>query len=213
MSTEFDPLLHYIELHSTEEDELLFNLNRETHLEVVNPRMLSGAVQGRFLEFISRMCHPENILEIGTFTGYSAICLARGLKSGGKLITIENNDELETKILDYFRKAELEDKIELKIGNALEIIPKLDTTFDLIFIDAEKTEYLNYYQLVIDKVDPGGFIIVDNVLWDKKVIDENCKSNPETKAIIEFNDFVQADKRVENIILSVRDGISLIRRI
>ncbi|MBN1949868.1 MAG: class I SAM-dependent methyltransferase [Bacteroidales bacterium] len=212
MSTEFDPLQHYIETHSSEEDELLYQLNRETHLKVVNPRMLSGRVQGKFLEFISRMVQPSFILEIGTFTGYSAICLARGLRPGGKMITIEVNDELSDYALRYFQKAGLEEQIELITGDALEIIPKLDRQFDLVFIDGDKKEYPAYYELIIDKLNPGGCLLADNVLWGGKVVEDASYNDPETAAIKKFNKLIKEDKRVENVIISIRDGISLIRK-
>jgi caffeoyl-CoA O-methyltransferase len=211
MQNTFETLAQYIESSSTVEDDLLNSINRQTHLKVLNPRMLSGPVLGKFLEFISFMSRPENILEIGTYTGYSAICLARGLNEKGRLVTIERNDELKDMILTNFERSGLQNRIDLRIGNALEIIPLLDAEFDLIFIDADKTEYLEYYTLAIDKLRKGGFILVDNVLWDGKVISDN--SEPETLSIRAFNEFVKKDGRVENIILSLRDGINLIRKI
>ena len=211
MQNTFETLTQYIESYSTVEDDLLNSINRQTHLKVLNPRMLSGPVLGKFLEFISFMSRPENILEIGTYTGYSAICLARGLNEKGRLVTIERNDELKDMILTNFERSGLQNRIDLRIGNALEIIPLLDAEFDLIFIDADKTEYLEYYTLAIDKLRKGGFILVDNVLWDGKVITDN--SEPETLSIRAFNEFVKKDGRVENIILSLRDGINLIRKI
>jgi caffeoyl-CoA O-methyltransferase len=212
MSVEFDPLLHYIDNLSGDEDELLNRLNRETHLKVVNPRMLSGSVQGKFLEFISRMLQPKHILEIGTFTGYSAICLARGLQTGGKLVTIEKNDELSAYSQKYFKLAGLSDQIELWVGNALEIIPILDMDFDLVFIDGEKKEYPQYYQQVIEKMNEGSYLIADNVLWGGKVVKEAASDDPETNAIRRFNEMVRNDPRVDNVILSIRDGLNLLRK-
>lgn len=212
MSVEFDPLQYYIDSFSSDEDELLYELNRETHLKVLNPRMLSGPVQGRFLEFISRILQPEKILEIGTFTGYSAICLARGLRPGGKLITIEKNDELRAFPEKYFSRAGLQDRIDLRIGNALEIIPALTDEFDLVFLDGDKTEYLKYYQQVTEKLRKGGIIIADNVLWGGKVVGTNEDNDPETLSIKKFNEYVKNDPSVENVILSIRDGLNIIRK-
>jgi len=205
-------LSYYIESFSSAEDPVLEELNRRTHWETVNPQMMSGTLQGKFLEFISRMISPAYILEIGTFTGYSAICLARGLKDAGKLITIESNDELKDLILEYFSKAHVSENIDLIIGDALEIIPGLQEIFDLVFIDGEKTEYPRYYELVIDKVKAGGYILADNVLWDGKVVSKPEKMDTETKGIHTFNSMVQQDARVDNLILPVRDGIMIIRK-
>ena len=213
MSNEFDSLQQYIEEHTSDEDEILYELYRETHLKAVNPRMISGKVQGRFLQLISQLIQPSTILEIGTFTGYSAICLARGLKPGGRLITIERNDELSAMAEKYFEKADLQDSIQLMTGHALDIIPGLTSRFDLVFIDGEKTEYLKYYQQVFPKLNLGGIIMADNVLWGGKVVQPASIGDPETASIKQFNEFVRNDKRVENIILGLRDGISLIRKI
>lgn len=200
----------YCELHTTEENSVLKKIFRETNLKVLNPRMLSGHLQGKFLEFLSRLINPENILELGTFTGYSAICLAKGLKNNGVLHTIEKNIELEDIILKNFDRAGILKNSKLYIGNALDIIPEIKQKFDLIFIDADKINLLNYYNLVFDKLNPNGLIIVDNVLWHKKVV-ENIKPNDDdTKAIMEFSDFVQNDPRVENVLLPIRDGLMLI---
>lgn len=203
----------YIEQNSGSEDQILSELNRETHLKVLNPRMLSGHLQGKFLEIISKIIFPEYILEIGTYTGYSAICLAKGLKENGKLITIDYNDELLTIQKKFIQKSALENKIDLLTGDALEIIPKLTIKFDLVFIDADKQLYIEFYKLIIDKVKPGGVILVDNVLWDKKVIDPKSENDLDTKAIKQFNQFIKNDSRVECIILPLRDGISLIRKL
>jgi caffeoyl-CoA O-methyltransferase len=204
-------LEQYLHEHSTPEDPVLENLFRQTHLRFVNPNMATGHLQGKFLEFISLMIKPENILEIGTFTGYSAICLVKGLKPGGKLITIELNDELNTFSHSYFCRAGMESKITQITGNALDIIPRLDLMFDLIFIDGDKREYAEYFRLIIDKVRPGGFILADNVLWGGKVLDnETCDA--QTRGVIEFNEMIKNEKNIENVILPVRDGLMLIRK-
>ncbi len=205
-------LEHYIETHSTAEDPVLEELSRRTWWETIYPQMMSGPLQGKLLEFISRMIAPERILEIGTFTGYSAICLARGLRDHGKLITIENNDELLDISAEFFEKAGLTDRIELHHGNALEIIPSLEGPFDLVFIDAEKTEYVDYYKTVIGKVRSGGFVLVDNVLWDGKVTAHPGNMDAETRGIHRFNETVRKDSAVEQIILPLRDGIMMVRK-
>ncbi|MBK7133644.1 MAG: O-methyltransferase [Bacteroidales bacterium] len=201
----------YISSHSSPEDQVLADLYRQTHIRFVNPNMTSGHLQGKLLEFISVMINPENILEIGTFTGYSAICLSKGLKSGGKLITIELNDELESFSHSYFCRAGVDSKIVQLTGNAIELIPSIDTTFDLVFIDGDKREYTEYYNLVIDKVRPGGYILADNVLWGGKVIEDDLK-DPQTKGVIEFNEMIISQKNTEVVILPVRDGLMLIRK-
>ncbi len=198
-------LEEYIENHTSPEPELLYELRRRTFIHTAFPRMLSGPVQGRFLEMISRMIRPQRILEIGTFTGYSAICLAQGLAENGILRTIEAEGAYVEIAREYFEKAGLTDKINLHEGDALEIIPALDEAFDLVFIDAAKEHYCDYYDLVFDKVRKGGFILADNTLWDGKVV--------ETGGIVAFNKMVQADERVENVMLSVRDGLMLIRKL
>jgi caffeoyl-CoA O-methyltransferase len=203
---------NYIENNSTEEDTLLAELNRETYLKVLNPRMLSGHTQGRLLEIISKIISPLNILEIGTYTGYSGICLARGLKKGGHLHTIESNDEIIHIPETYFKKAGLSDAITIHKGDALKIIPTLDITFDLVFIDADKQQYFDYYNLCIEKLCSGGIILADNVLWDGKVIDKATHNDPDTHAIIKFNETLRNDSRVEVVILPLRDGISIIRK-
>lgn len=201
----------YILEHSTTEDPLLEELYRQTHIKFVNPNMVSGHLQGKLLEFISKMVSPDCILEIGTFTGYSSICLAKGLKEGGRLITIEANDEIATFTRSYFTKAGVNDRIELLNGNALEIIPELDLMFDLVFIDADKREYCDYFRLVIDKVKPGGFIVVDNVLWGGQVLEKGT-TDQQAAGIIRFNEMIRKEQGVENIILPVRDGIMIIRK-
>ena len=203
----------YITAHTSAEPELLQKLNRETHVKVLFPRMMSGHLQGKFLQMISWMIRPERALEIGTYTGYSAICLADGLKEHGLVHTIEINPELEDFIMNYLEKAGLSDKVKLHIGNALDIIPELNESFDLVFIDADKENYLNYYNLIFDKVRKGGFILADNALWNGKVVESKKRPDKETEGIIKFNDFVQNDDRVENVLLPVRDGIMIVRKI
>ena len=210
VKTELD---QYIESHSEKEDDILFNLNRETHLRLFNPRMMSGELQGQILESFSRMINPEKILELGTYTGYSAICLSKGLKPDGKLITIEIDDEVLVIAKKYFSKAGLNKKIEIKIGDASEIIESLDEQFDLVFIDADKAKYLDYYEKVLPKVKAGAYIIADNVLWGGKVVEKDIKPNDYmTKGILSFNEYVQADFRVSNYILPIRDGMMIIRK-
>jgi caffeoyl-CoA O-methyltransferase len=204
-------LEQYIEHHSTTEDPILEDLYRQTHIRFLNPNMVSGHLQGKFLEFISLMIKPENILEIGTFTGYSAICLSRGLKPGGKLITIELNDELTDFAQSYFVRADADKKIIQLTGRAQDIIPGLHLMFDLVFIDGDKREYVEYYQMIIDKVKPGGFILADNVIWGGQVIEDET-NDPQTRGIIDFNSMIRNENRVEQIILSLRDGLMLIRK-
>jgi len=202
----------YIADNSSNEDHILAELNRETHMKAINPRMLSGHPQGRFLEIISKVINPEYILEIGTYTGYSGICLARGLKPGGHLHTIEMNDEIIRFPKKYFEKAGISNSATIHIGNALEIIPNIDVKFDLVFIDADKQQYLDYFELCLSKVNSGGVILTDNVLWDGKVISETQSMDPDTKSIVEFNKAVANDPRVEVIMLPLRDGVSIIRK-
>lgn len=198
--------------HSDGESELLKRINRETHAEVMMPRMLSGHLQGRVLSMLSKMLNPEYILEIGTYTGYSALCLAEGLKTNGKLVTIDINEELETRVRGYFNESGYSGMIDYRIGNALEIIPGIKEQLDIVFIDADKENYSNYYQLVFDKVRSGGYIIADNVLWSGKVLPGNDKVDKDTKAIMMFNDMVSKDTRVEKLLLPVRDGLYVIRK-
>ena len=202
----------YILNHIEPEDEILRELDRETHLNVLGSRMISGHLQGVVLTMLSKMIQPERILEIGTFTGYSAICLARGLKSGGKLITIEIDDELEAIARKYFEKAGLQNKIEHKIGPALDLIPLLEAPFDLVFIDAHKPEYPAYYKLVFDKVKAGGYIIADNTLWNGKVTGVAASDDFQTQGILAFNELIKNDSRVEKVILPLRDGMTIIRK-
>jgi len=202
----------YILDHIEPEEEILKELDRETHLNVVGARMISGHLQGQVLSMLSKMIRPKTILEIGTFTGYSALCLIKGLQEGGKLITIEIDDELESIANKYFKKAGIQYKIEQRIGAALEIIPTLKESFDLIFIDAHKPEYPAYYEAVFDKVNSGGIIIADNTLWSGKVLDEPAEDDFQTRGIIQFNDLIKSDNRVEKVILPLRDGMTIIRK-
>lgn len=201
----------YLLSHSSPEDPILEDLYRQTHIRFVNPNMASGHLQGKFLELISMMIRPESILEIGTFTGYSAICLSKGLKQGGKLITIELNDELTSFAHSYFCKAGVDSKIIQLTGNALQVIPGLDQMFDLVFIDGDKREYSEYYRLVIEKVKPGGFIIADNVLWGGKVLEPGT-TDPQARGIIEFNELIKNDVAIEKFIIPIRDGIMIIQK-
>jgi len=206
-------LENYILAHTEAENELLSEISRETQAKVLMPRMLSGHLQGRILSFISKIIQPEIIVEIGTYTGYSALCLAEGLQSSGILHTIDINDELEDFILRFFNKSIYKNQLKLHIGDALEIIPEMPDNIDLVFIDADKRIYLDYYKLLIDKVKKGGVILADNVLWGNKVIETPHQNDEYTKGIQTFNDFVHQDPRVENIILPIRDGIMMLRKI
>ena len=202
----------YIREHSTPEDKVLEELYRQTHLYVVNPNMVSGHIQGKFLEMLSYMISPVSVLEIGTYTGYSAICLARGLKSGGQLHTIEINDELNGMSTRYFALAGVADRLTLHTGRAQDVIPKLDRTFDLVFIDGDKREYCEYYDIVFDKVRTGGFIIADNVLWGGRIEGEEAMKDPQTRGLVLFNEKVRNDHRVEKVVLPLRDGLMIIRK-
>lgn len=203
----------YISRYSTGESDLLKQVSRETYAEVLMPRMLSGHYQGRVLSMLVNMIRPQRILEIGTFTGYSALCLAEGLLPGAELITVDINEELEDRVRAYFMRSEKASAITYLIGDAMEVIKSLDGIFDLVFIDADKHNYLNYYNLVFDKVPAGGFIFVDNTLWNGKVaIPEVVAKDKDTRNLHSFNTFIAEDKRVEKIILPVRDGITIIRK-
>jgi caffeoyl-CoA O-methyltransferase len=202
---------NYIGQNSTAEDDLLQQLSRETHVKVQMPQMLSGHLQGQFLTIFSTLLQPERILEIGTFTGYSGICLAKGLPDNGLLYTIDVNEELAPMVKRYFEAAGIAPKAKQLIGDARTIIPALHETFDLVFIDADKANYANYYDLVFDKVRAGGYIIADNVLWSGKVVEE--KKDKDTLAIHSYNLKVAADKRVENFILPLRDGLNIARKL
>lgn len=202
----------YVKDHSDGESELLKRINRETYARVMMPRMLSGHVQGRVLSMLSHMMKPQVILEIGTYTGYSALCLAEGLKENGKLITLDINEELEEQVRGYFEASDFAERLDYRIGNALSLIPEIDEQIDLVFIDADKKNYFNYYNLVFDKVRSGGFIIADNVLWSGKVVETEKKIDKDTQAILDFNRSVQEDDRVENVLFPVRDGLMVVRK-
>jgi predicted O-methyltransferase YrrM len=211
-------LEEYISNHSTPENDILASITRETHLHVLNPHMLSGHVQGRVLSMISFMLCPKRILELGTFTGYSALCLAEGLAEGGKVVTIEHNDELEDTIRRNFAKSPLSDRIELIVGDAKEILsnvqcPIPDVQYDLVFMDADKREYCAYLDLIYPLVPVGGFILADNTLWDGHIIDPAYDKDKQTLGLRAFNDKVAADERFEQVILPIRDGLTIIRKV
>ena len=203
-------LEQYILDHIDAEGETLSALNRDAHVNLLRPRMLAGHLQGRILKMLCRMCRPKTVLEIGTFTGYATLCLSEGMDENAVIHTIEINDELEDFILKHWNRSELKKKIQLHIGDALDIIPRLNTMFDLVFIDADKRQYSEYYDLVFDKVNPGGVIIADNTLWNGKVLEMLPDSDAQTAGILQFNDKVVADQRVEKVILPVRDGLTII---
>lgn len=205
-------LEQYIEAHSQREEPVLVELARATHLQVLRPRMLSGNLQGQLLRMLCRMIDARSVLEIGTYTGYAAISMAMGMRENGVLHTIDVNDELEDFTREFIRKSGLEKRIVFHVGDALEIIPELEGMFDLVFIDADKREYPEYYRLVFDKVRVGGIIVADDVLWDGKVVTEGEKTDAQTRGILDFNDMVQADERVENLLLPVRHGLMLMRK-
>lgn len=205
-------LATYVEAHTSPESELLRRLNRNTHAQILRPRMLSGHIQGRLLSMISHMVRPRRILEIGTYTGYSALCLAEGLTEDGLLITLDNNEELEDFARSYWQKSLYAHKIDFRLGNAPDIIPTIDEEFDLVFIDADKKNYTLYFDLVIDKVRPGGILLADNVLWSGKVVATVKASDKDTQAVMAFNEKIQQDPRVDNILLPVRDGLMMIRK-
>jgi predicted O-methyltransferase YrrM len=202
----------YILEHTSPEPPLMNELHRKTFLHTPYPRMMSGPVQGQFLSFVSRMISPARILEIGTFTGYSTICLSAGLAPGGMILTLEAEPAYAAIAREYFRKAGIDDRVRLLEGDALEIIPGLAEAFDLVFIDAAKEQYVDYYRAVFDKVRPGGFILADNALWDGRVLEGDAAKDSETRGIIRFNDEIQSDRRVENVLVSLRDGVMMIRK-
>mgnify|MGYP000920870357 FL=1 len=204
-----DSIEEYILQHIDEEGDLLKNLNRDAHVNLLRPRMLSGHLQGRLLKMFCRLVQPKRILEIGTYTGYATLCLAEGAPDDAEIHTLEVNDELEDFIMKHLHKSKLEDKIHLHIGDALEIIPTLNETFDL-FIDANKRHYCQYYDLIFDKVRPGGLIIADNTLWDGKVLETPHHTDKQTIGIQEFNNMIAKDNRIEKVILPMRDGLTLI---
>ncbi len=211
MSLEKDEAIEsYILSRIDQESELLKQLNRDAHVNLLKPRMLSGHLQGRMLKIFCRMMNPKYILEIGTYTAYATLCLAEGADNDAEIHTIEVNDELEDFILKHLHKSKLKDKIHLHIGDAMEIIPQIERTFDLVFIDANKRHYIEYYNLIFDKVRPGGLIIADNTLWDGHVLETPKPSDKQTIGIQQFNDMIAKDDRVEKVILPIRDGLTLI---
>jgi len=208
-----DPKLdEYVVEHTEVESELLNELNRETHLKVLIPRMIAGHFQGRVLSMLSHMINPKRVLEIGTYTGYSALCFAEGLQSGGEIHTIDYNEELEPMQTRYFEASEYTNCIIPHIGNALDIIPQLKGEFDLVYIDADKENYANYFDLVIDRVPSGGYIIADNVLWSGKVVEQLDPKDEETKMLKEYNLKIQHDDRVQNVLFPIRDGLMIARK-
>lgn len=204
-------LENYIASNSENEPTVLTELTRETHLKVIQPRMLTGHFQGRVLSMLSKIIAPENILEIGTYTGYSAICLAEGLRKNGKIHTIDVNEELSQIQHKYFKKSGFTDKIDAYIGDALDIIPTIDVTFDLVFIDAEKKSYPAYFEAALAKTRPGGIILSDNVLWSGKVVEPLNPKDVTTKILLDYNKGLKDDRRVETVLLPIRDGLTLSR--
>ena len=202
---------NYVVRHSQQEPKILQELTRETWQKVLNPRMLSGAFQGRVLSMISKLIQPKNILEIGTYTGYSALCLAEGLEKDGQIFTIDKNEELAELQKKYFEKSDYKNQIQSFLGNALEIIPTIKQKFDLVFIDADKLNYSNYFYLVIDKMNKGGIILSDNVLWSGKVVEKLDPKDKDTKALLAYNLLLNTDERVETVLLPIRDGLTISR--
>ncbi|RLJ96795.1 O-methyltransferase [Tenacibaculum discolor] len=206
-----EELDNYVVKHSQAEPKILQELGRETWQKVLNPRMLSGAFQGRVLSMISKLIQPKSILEIGTYTGYSALCLAEGLPKEGKLYTIDKNEELEELQYKYFQKSDYKDQITQYVGNAIDIIPTIDSKFDLVFIDADKSNYVNYFHLIIEKMNKGGVILSDNVLWSGKVVEELDPKDTDTKVLLEYNRLLNEDSRLETVLLPIRDGLTISR--
>ncbi|MFT6442549.1 MAG: putative O-methyltransferase YrrM [Salibacteraceae bacterium] len=203
----------YVTAHSEAENDVLAELNRQTHLKILIPRMLAGHYQGRVLSMLSHMIKPTTILEIGTYTGYSAICFAEGLADNGVIHTIDLNEELESFQSEYFKKSGCSDQIVQHVGKALEVIPKIEGNFDLVYIDADKENYCNYYDQTIDRVNKGGYIIADNVLWSGKVIEPLDPKDEETRMLLEYNKKIQDDERVQNVLLPIRDGLMVARKL
>ena len=206
-----EELENYVALHSQVEPELLAKLNRETHQKILQPRMLSGHFQGRVLSILSKIISPKNILEVGTYTGYATLCLAEGLAENGTIDTIDNNEELVDFQRKYFDQSTWKNQIVQHLGNALEIIPKLNKKFDLVFIDADKENYINYYQMIVPMMNEGGIILSDNVLWSGKVLGEVKPNDKSTKILLEYNKLVNEDERVETVLLPIRDGLTVTR--
>jgi len=208
-----EKLDNYVVEHTENEPQHLEELNRKTWIEILNPRMIAGHFQGRVLSMLSHMIQPKHILEIGTFTGYSAICWGEGLAKNGEIHTIDINEELETLAQSYVNTAGMEEQVKFHIGNAIDIIPTLNNNWDIVFLDADKANYSNYYNLVFDRVRKGGYIIADNVLWNGKVINPKAWEEIDTAAILEFNTMVQNDVRVQNVLFPIRDGLMVIRKL
>ncbi len=205
-------LTEYVEQHTKDESDILAKLNRETQAKVIMPRMLSGHLQGRVLSMLSHMIKPQRILEIGTYTGYSALCLAEGLPENGKLITIDINEELHDMVKRYVKESGYENKIEVLSGDATKIIPLLEEQIDMVFIDADKENYALYYDLTFDKLSTGGYIVADNVLWSGNILKPEDEMDSETLALHQFNKKIQSDNRVENVMFPIRDGLMIIRK-
>tara|TARA_R110002072_G_scaffold129809_3_gene268416 strand:- start:10318 stop:10959 length:642 start_codon:yes stop_codon:yes gene_type:complete len=201
----------YVVNHSQKEPDLLQELSKETWQKILNPRMLSGAFQGRVLSMIAKLIQPKNVLEIGTYTGYSALCIAEGLVEKGTIDTIDKNEELEDLQSKYFQKSGFRNQIKQHVGNALEIIPTIDKKFDLVFIDADKSNYSNYFHLIIDKMNTGGIILSDNVLWSGKIVEKLDPKDKDTKALLEYNTLLNTDDRIETVLLPIRDGLTISR--
>lgn len=206
-----EELDNYVVKHSQAEPKILQELSRETWQKVLNPRMLSGAFQGRVLSMISKLIQPKSILEIGTYTGYSALCLAEGMSKDGMLYTIDKNEELEELQHKYFQKSDYKDQITQYVGNAIDIIPTIDSKFDLVFIDADKSNYVNYFHLIIDKMNKGGVILSDNVLWSGKVVEKLDPKDIDTKILLDYNRLLNEDDRLETVLLPIRDGLTISR--
>jgi Predicted O-methyltransferase len=207
-----DRILEYIQSHIDPEPELLRQINRDTHVKFINGRMVSGHLQGRLIVMLCRMIRPKRILELGTFTGYSALCFAEGTEEDAEIHTIERNDELEDLATGWFKLSEYGHKITLHIGNALELIPHLEGTFDLAFLDADKREYIEYYETIFPKIPSGGFILADNTLWNGKLVEEISHNDAQSIAISDFNNYIANDSRIEKVILPLRDGLTIIHK-
>ena len=208
-----EKLNDYCENHTSQESELLYRITRETNLEVLLPRMLSGHLQGRFLSFLSKMKQPKTILEVGTYTGYSALCLAEGLTEDGKLITLDRNEELLPRVKRYFAESSFSNRLEMRVGDASKIIPELEETFDLVFLDADKKNYCLYLEQILPKMSSGALLIADNVLWSGKVVEEIEEKDRDTPELLKFNKMVQDEPQLENVLLPVRDGLMLARKV
>lgn len=206
-----DELDSYISLHSENEPSLLAELNRETHQKILKPRMLSGHFQGRVLSMISKLIRPKNILEIGTYTGYATLCLAEGMQADGCIDTIDNNEELVDFQKKYFDKSDYSKQIITHLGNALDIISTLDKKYDLVFIDADKENYINYFNMILPKMNSGGIILSDNVLWSGKVLQEVKENDKATKTLLAYNKLLKENDKIETVLLPIRDGLTLSR--